>query len=471
MKTRFLNYVMGCLAVIPTVSAAQKADQIKGNADRPNILLILCDDMGKECLGTYGSSYKTPNLDRLAEQGVQFNNGFSCPLSTPSRVQLMTGKYNYKNYSKFEFLNQDQKTFANLAKEAGYTTAIAGKWQLGQNSKLPAHFGFDKYCLWNLNYRKMGTERERYAKPLIERDGVLLDDFTENDYGPDIFSNYLMKFMEKNKDKPLFMYYSMVLVHDPFLPTPDSKIWNDSVQARHIPQNGNFSDMVSYSDKIVGKLLDKLEQLNLRKKTIVIFVGDNGTARYMSVPMKDGTLFKGGKGKTLDAGIRVPLIVDWGKVKYKKHTNDNLIDFTDFLPTFAEAMRIDIPKSWGEMDGKSFLPMIQDKKGNPRDYIFCHYNPLWNPTVNKFAGRFFRDTRYKLYSDGRLFDTKTDPEELKPIPVGQGSSEAEAFRTKFTLEHKKLPAWKNGESSVPVVILPGLELLKEATSKADNDRD
>ena len=116
-----------CLAIVPSALMAQTTNS------QPNIVLILADDMGRECLGCYGSTYHTPNLDRLSEIGVRFDNCFSQPLSTPSRVQLMTGKYNNKNYSRFGHLNQTEKTFAHLAKDAGYTTMIAGKWQLGRN--------------------------------------------------------------------------------------------------------------------------------------------------------------------------------------------------------------------------------------------------------------------------------------------------------------------------------------------------
>jgi arylsulfatase A len=133
----------------------------------------------------------------------------------------MTGKYNHKNYVEFACLNPNQKTFAHLAKEAGYETVIAGKWQLGANNKLPAHFGFDHYCLWQLSYTR--GEGERYARPLIERDGVTLP-VTENHYGPNIFADYLLDFIDRNKQRPFLIYYPMALVHDPFLPTPDSKL-------------------------------------------------------------------------------------------------------------------------------------------------------------------------------------------------------------------------------------------------------
>jgi arylsulfatase A len=119
-----------------------------------NVILILADDVGFECIHACGSTYHTPNIDRMAERGMLFKHCHAQPLSTPSRVQLMTGKYNHRNYTQFAYLDPKEKTFAHLAKEAGYTTCIAGKWQLGYDSRLPEVFGFDSYCLWQLSQQR-----------------------------------------------------------------------------------------------------------------------------------------------------------------------------------------------------------------------------------------------------------------------------------------------------------------------------
>src|SRR6478735_2470352 len=301
-KIKLLVYSL-VLSGIVNISYAQP----KNISTAPNIIVILADDMGKECIGAYGSTYNTPNIDRLAAEGLQFNYGFSQPLCTPSRVELMTGKYNNKNYVQFGYLDPYETTFAHRAQQAGYVTAIAGKWQLGANNKLPAHVGVDNYCLWQLSYTR--AQGERYAKPLIEKDGVTLST-TEDDYGPDIFVDYVLNFIEKNKDKKFLAYYPMALVHDPFLPTPVSESWKDGADVRHKKDTSNFRDMVAYSDRNVGKIIQKLKALNLYENTIIIFTGDNGTGRAISTPMNDGSLVKGGKGLTIDRGDRVPLIVN-----------------------------------------------------------------------------------------------------------------------------------------------------------------
>lgn len=421
----------------------------------PNIILIMADDMGKECIGTYGGSYSTPNIDRLASEGLKFNYGFSQPLCTPSRVQIMTGKYNYKNYTEFGFLNQDQKTFANLARDAGYKTAIAGKWQLGPNQKLPAHFGFDEYCLWQLTYPKKAGER--YAKALVDKNGEVLKT-TDDDYGPDIFVNYLLDFIERNKDNRFLAYYPMALVHDPFPPTPDSKSWKSDVAGRHKSDTLNFRDMVAYCDKNVGKIIHKLKELKLYENTIIIFTGDNGTGRAIVTPMKDGTKVPGGKGLTLDRGHHVPLVVNWGTNRYKSHVTDDLVDFTDILVTISDALQVKVPKEW-DTDGVSIYPQIKGVKGTPRKWIFSHYSPIHSPGANKHSARFFRDHRYKLYHDGRFYDLVKDIEETQPIPEGKGSPEAEKIRKQFTAEFAKLPSWKFGDPGQPKVVLPGLEPL------------
>ena len=423
---------------------------------RPNILFILADDMGRECLGCYGSTYNTPNLDAFALQGIQFNYCTSQPLSTPSRVEALTGKYNYKNYSEFQFMNQDQKTFANLAKDAGYTTCISGKWQLGQNAGLPKLFGFDNYCLYHLTWKG-----NKYCKPEFEQDGVKHTECTEDQYGPDYFSDYLLGWIEKNKNRPWLAYYAMTLVHDPFNPTPDSQDWDMDPSKRYDEDNKYFPDMCAYTDKLFGKVLKKLDNLKLRENTIVIFVGDNGTARYITVPMKDGSEVKGGKAMPIETGTGVPMLASWGKYEsqLKKHQVDDLIDFTDFMATFADAMNIKVPTEW-DTDGHSFLPVLRGEK-NPdeREWVFVHYQPNHVPQANleKYSCRFFKDHTYKYYSNGAFYNYKKDPEERRGLSYKGATKEENALRAKYKAMMDKLPKWQLGDKCVKKVVLPGYE--------------
>ena len=186
-------------------------------AGKPNIVVIMADDMGYECMSANGwTDYETPHLDRLAARGIRFTHAHSQPICTPSRVQLMTGIYNNRNYLKFGLLDPAATTFGHLLKKAGYATAVAGKWQLEGGMDAPRAFGFDEYCLWQLTRRP-----SRYPNPGLEVNGEEKD-YTDGEYGPDLVSDFLCDFMERKKDGPFFVYYPMILPHWPYEPTPDS---------------------------------------------------------------------------------------------------------------------------------------------------------------------------------------------------------------------------------------------------------
>ncbi|GLR19733.1 sulfatase-like hydrolase/transferase [Portibacter lacus] len=411
----------------------------------PNIILIMADDMGYETLGSSGStSYSTPHLDSMAAHGIRFDNCVSQPLCTPSRVKIMTGLYNYRNYEYFGQLRTEEKTFGNLLKENGYATCIAGKWQLNglaytdeikdwNNSSRPVDFGFEEYCLWQLTQhsRKGG----RYADPLIEQNGKLLDR-NKDDYGPDIFCQYILDFIDRKKDEPFFIYYPMVLVHDPFVPTPDSPEWQDET-LRNKKDTSFFSDMVSYTDKIVGKINAKLEALDLADNTIVIFTGDNGTHPSIYSKTKSGTI-RGAKGNTITAGTHVPLIVKWGDQIEKPFVYDGLIEFSDFYATFEDLVANEV-----SADGKSFLPLLLGERNfTDRETAFVHYNPKWGKNVNRFKNQFVRTIDYKLYQDGKFYNLKEDVLEQSPIQDGAMTAEEAKIRTALEKEMSKHPKWE-----------------------------
>lgn len=380
---------------------------------RPNIILMLNDDMGYECLSCNGSvSYKTPVLDKMAKNGIRFTQCYSQPLCTPSRVKIMTGKYNSSNYIDFGFLDPSQKTFGNVMKEAGYKTMIAGKWQLnGVETKEPGYndinrpyeFGFDEYCLWWLT-----SKGSRYANPRLVANTKPLKT-TIDDYGPDIVSNYVIDFMERKRDKPFFIYYPMLLVHAPFQPTPDSPEW-ESPERRSEKDSKYFKDMVEYSDKIAGKIIQKLNELGLADKTILIFSGDNGTNTDITTQTQDGP-YPGGKGHLQDNGTHVPLIIRWPQGGIKNQVSNDLVEFSDFLPTFADAAGVSAPK---DVVGKSFFNLIAGQKYTPRSTVSVHYY-AHPQKVNANNGCFIRTVDYKLYSDGRFFDMKNDKWEKSPL--------------------------------------------------------
>lgn len=403
----------------------------------PNVVLIMADDVGYECFGAYGSKqYKTPVLDKLADSGARFTNAFSTPLCTPSRVQIMTGRYGVRNYLDFGVLDGSEYTFADLMKKAGYATAIAGKWQLhGSKNKSgtpPSEAGFDTYCLWNTPI----TGRRRYWQPFLDLNGKLAE-VAKDTYGPDRFADHLIEFIARNRERPFFAYYPMALVHSPFLPTPASADRNSTDQQK------NFEDMVAYADKTVGRIVAALDKYRLTRNTVVFFTGDNGTHRRITSRL-NGRTIRGGKGTTTDAGTHVPLIVYAPGLIPGGRVLDDLVDFTDFLPTLADIARVEPPEGV-VLDGRSFWPQLKGEKGDPREWSYCYYFP--RPYAEKFdnayahkAVRFTRDKRFKLYGDGRLYDLSQDIEEKAPIAAGEQTPEAAAARGKLQQALDSLPA-------------------------------
>jgi arylsulfatase A len=391
-------------------------------AKRPNVVLFMADDLGYECIGANGStSYATPHLDALATSGMRFEHCYSQPLCTPTRVQLMTGQYNVRNYVRFGLLDPKQTTFAHLLKQAGYATCIVGKWQLAGGLEGPKHFGFDEHCLWQLNRRP-----PRYPNPGLEINGVQKD-FHDGEYGPELINQYALDFIGRHKEQPFFLYYPMILTHAPFQPTPDSENWDPKATGERSNQDvRHFADMVTYMDKMIGRLVTRLDELGLRQRTLVLFTGDNGTGRGITSQMGDVTV-KGGKGTLTDAGMRVPLIANWpGTIPTGKVSRD-LIDSTDFLPTICQATGAALPT--GKLDGRSFLPQLRGETGQPRQWTYCWYAP--NQNKIDAPRQFARDHRYKLFADGTFYEVDSRRFEEKQLQDGQLGPEAAAAKQKL----------------------------------------
>ncbi len=399
-------------------------------AARPNILLILIDDLGFEAIGSYGgASYETPNIDRLAADGVRFTHAYSTPLCSPSRMKLMTGRYNSRNYTEWGVLPHEEVTFANLLSEAGYATFLTGKWQLsgfqlgwkedccvGQG-QTPEEASFDDYLVWH--YHEKG---ERYADPLLwgpDNEGGVF----EGGYGPDLFVDFLLERIEsqvrEEPERPFAAYHSMALVHDPFVPTPDSADWNVDRGAR---DPAYFPDMVAYTDKLIGRLVGRLEELGIRDDTLILLTADNGTPRQITSALRDGTVVPGGKGRTIDYGVHVPFIASWPAGFEGGRTSGALVDLADFLPSMVEAADAALPDD-RVVDGRSFLPVLRGETDSARDWVFTDFRPRFAriPEVT-----FVHDHRYKLYDDGRFFDYENDLEEENPLDADDLTEEAAA---------------------------------------------
>jgi len=398
------------------------------SAEKLNIVLIMADDSAVDNYSCYGSDFfSSPRIDRLAETGARFNYCYAEPVCTSSRVKIMTGRDGVRNYVNFGILDKSETTFADMLRKAGYATAVAGKWQLHAepNGSLPEDCGFDTYCLWNFP----GTGRERYWNPSLNQNGKILET-TEEDYGPDIVSDFLVDFIEENKDRPFFAYYPMILVHNPFPETPDSL--PPTKEEKEFPKGlKNYRDMVAYADKLVGKLVDTVERLGIREKTVFIFTADNGTNRTLTYPFR-GAQRVGEKAYPTEGGSHVPLVVNCPTVIPAGIVSHDLVDFSDVLPTLAELSGAELPKA--ELDGRSFWPQCLGKEGNPREWIYQYYYPKYKPAAEKHGqgvrGReiiWAQNQYYKLFQDGSFYAV-ADRYEVEPIQPGQGTEFAERIR-------------------------------------------
>ena len=428
-------------------------------AERPNIILILADDQGYETVGANGgTSYRTPELDRMSESGMRFENAYAHPLCTPSRVALMTGRYNFRNYTSFGELQLSEKTFGNMLRDAGYKTCMVGKWQLSERDyQAPFQFGFDEYLLWHFGMRvngvpTPGSQGSRYWDPVFYRNGNLVPD-TKGKFGPDLLADYVTNYIQQHQSERFFLYYSLVLPHDPWIEPPGYRpdVTPDTAKDRRFPaeiraNEGNanrpanemgideqtrekqlrFGAMMAYVDKMVGRVTAQLDSLKLSEKTLVIFTGDNGTHPSLRSVLK-GREIKGDKGRPTDAGTHVPLIARWkGHIPAGK-VNQDLIDFTDFLPTLSDISGAK-PPSGVTIDGQSFAPQLLGRKGKPRDWIFCHYDPRW---ANFKFSRYAQDKQFKLYFDGTFYDYRQDPLEQRPIAQATLSPAQDQSREKL----------------------------------------
>jgi arylsulfatase A-like enzyme len=320
------------------LTAAASAD------DKPNILFILADDVGREVLGCYGGrSYRTPNLDQLAADGMRFTHCYSMPVCHPTRIALLSGCYpatlgnpKWGSYPKAE----EKNTFAQVLKGAGYATAVAGKWQLclmKNDLMQPRRMGFDEWSVFGWH------EGPRFHDPMIYENGKVKKD-TRGKYGPDLYVEFLVNFMEKNRAKPFLAYYSMALAHD---------VTDDlDKPVPYGPNNRwlNYTEMAEDMDHQIGKLVRALDRLNLRKRTVILYTTDNGTAgaSYLRAGRNgkferpkvfssfNGRMVQGGKGKLNDLGTRVPMIANWKGRIAGGQVIDDLVDFSDLLPTFAD---------------------------------------------------------------------------------------------------------------------------------------
>jgi arylsulfatase A len=267
--------------------------------------------------------------------------------------------------------------------------------------------------LWNLIWKG-----HRYRSSTLCVDSKRVDIAGES-FTPDVVSDYLCDFMERNRTRPFLAYYPMILPHSPFIRMPGSGHSNlPDPSDKRAQANTKFPDMIHYMDAIVGKLLDKLQSLGIAENTLVVFVGDNGTDQRIASMMGEGVV-RGGKGTTTERGTHVPMIARWPAATPGGVVSDALIDFSDFLPTMLALSEAPGPEDL-RLDGVSFAPLLLGRPFEGRRWSYAWYQ---KDGIRERAWQIARDRRYKLYAKGRFIDTVTDPLELRPVPADEMNAE------------------------------------------------
>lgn len=419
----------------------------KGKAPRPNIIFILADDVGFEALGCYGGvtykglgPVKTPNLDAMAKGGMLFKYCFACPVCSPARSEALAGKYNFRvgfprimgKPGVVERLDpKAHPTVALRLKEAGYVTAVVGKWHVGppftkgheveeipKSAEVdtdyphPRECGFDRQCLFS------GGHLNTYGEPKPGK------------YTPELLQKWTLNFIEsrKGKSEPFFIYYPSPIPHGPLYPTPLNP---DGVAGKS--DNKNFPYLVEYLDRQVGEILAKLKELGMSENTLVMFAGDNGTYA-VTTQMRDGREVVGGKSKPLDTGAWVPLLASWPGTIKTGSVYDGLVDFTDILPTCLELAGLTPHAS---VDGVSFAPQLEGKPGMPRAAVFVLGGDRW----------YAREHNWKLNNAGKLFDVSDSPYVEALVEPENDTPESKAARIRLRAVLDKLNPGK-GEKRV-----------------------
>ena len=443
-----LTLLLFCL-IVSAMSAATPS-----RATTPNIVFILIDNCGKEWFGCYGSEENcTPNLDRLARGGLMVSNCYTPVVCGPSRTVALTGRYLLRSgftyhhdaglYSGGGLDPAKEITFARPLRDAGYATAIAGKWQINNLYDEPdviKRHGFDESLLCPLSIDRdhvRQADYDNYMRHVLADDADFTSQFItkiENRYwdpvlirngarekhpgkfGPDVVHAFATDFIHRHRDRPFLLYYPMFLTHgksftEHVVPTPLNRDAKQDERARYV-------DMVRYADKLVGDLIAQLERDGLRDNTIVFIATDNGTHSTLSAKA-NGRVVKGGLYTLSEPGGNVPLIVNCPKLVPGGRTLA-LADFSDLFPTFCELAGAKPPAD-RVIDGRSFAPAVRGEKFAGRTWMFNQYG----------KERVVSDGRYKLWSDGRLYDLTSDFSEQRDL---RDSRDATIVSVKRTLQ-------------------------------------
>lgn len=407
--------------------------------ERPNVILILVDDFGRETISALGGeSYETPNIDSLATDGITFEICYATPMCSPTRNMLLSGKYNFRNYTNWgDYDFEGQPTIANTLGDAGYTTAMTGKWHLGGFDKQPfgpTRAGFETFATFNypeqLEEDDKGIGNFFWNTHLWEKgkdDAAAKRNRLGTTFAPAAFRDFSLEFIhaQAESDTPFFLYYPMILAHRPFVPTDLSE--DDGVEFRgRKGDKKHFPEMVTYIDNTVGAIRETLKATGQDKNTLLIFTADNGTdnvsdAKELRSQWKGQTL-KGGKYVPTELGANVPFFAVWPQEIQPGSRYSGPTDLTDIHKTLALLANAGEPEG---LDGYDLRPVFRGVGPSNRDFAYTwgvhEYSSKKYKTPQTYRGELLhilRDERWKYQSNNVLFDLKNGWPQGEPIPKG-----------------------------------------------------
>ena len=423
----------------PAGSMSSDAAALRAAGSKPNIILIIGDDIGVE-VPTYsgGSSYSTPNLDFMAQNGIQFSQCYCHPDGFPSRLAILTGKYNFRNYFVWGYLPPSEKTIGNMLHDAGYATCFAGKWQMSGGDTALHNAGFDKYRVFLPFGKSMHEDQRvgRYKSPILYENGAYLADSVVNGkYSADMYVDYMSKFIDSNKTNPFFIVYASNLCGKPYVPTPDDPqfaSWNPETDDAHSSKKF-YPSMVKYMDKTIGQVIQKVADAGLAQNTLIIYTADNGTERTIT-SVYNGTTVNGGHTTTSYFGTKQSCVAYWPGTVAAGQSKDNLMDFTDFLSTFADVAGVPKPTTYGQLDGVSFYDNLLGTPGTDRSWVFCHWDNNPQDAGQKQLYRWVNNKDYKLYdsvNNSYFFKISQDIYEQNPLRNSQLTKSEKQLKKSF----------------------------------------
>jgi uncharacterized sulfatase len=452
----FLIFVTGITFVFSSCNNEKKKIQ------PPNIVFVLADDMGCAQIGCYGSNfYQTPNIDRLASEGILFTNAYAAAaVCSPTRASILTGKYparlhltdfiagnNRENYPLNQpewqkFLPLEEVTFAEILKKNGYRTAHFGKWHLSPEKTPPESLpfnpdkqGFDEHFI---TYKPSGDLAQPWQDAELDAHNV------------DTITSLSLDFMERNRENPFFLFVSHNTIHDPLKERAETIRKYENMTASAEPENHSvIAAMVERLDNSCGRIFSKIKELGLEENTVVIFFADNGGKHRYAAQ----TPFKAGKGWLYEGGIREPLIVKWKNVVQPGTTSKSMIISNDFFPTFLEMAGIENITS-ENIDGKSIVPVLNNPETEIHQTLFWHY-PHYHQGSGMVPAGAIRSDNWKLIewyeksltgkedSAYELYDLETD--------IGETKNLADSLKTKTRELANELKKWRDEvQAQMPV---------------------